>query len=199
MSEAHDDPGTDGETGTDNDTGDGDDIDTGDGDDIDTGDGDDIDTGDGDDIDTGGDDIDAESDIDSSTDTGHRDGNADDGNGVQIDMISGERMDELTSMEKIRLILDGVHEGNIVILEEGLDPDEESKLIEVTMTEINPDEFTGIEIETYPGTEQQQNDGFFDRLFGRESRTKLTVIGPANRLETLHKDETLISTLVTRR
>ncbi|WP_049902299.1 DUF2073 domain-containing protein [Halococcus agarilyticus] len=148
MSEAHDDPGTDGDAG-------------------------------------GDDEIDAE--------------NADDGSGVQIDMISGERMDGLTSMEKIRLILDGVHDGNIVILEEGLDPDEESKLIEVTMAEISPDEFTGIEIETYPGTEQQGNGGFFDRLLGRESRTKLTVIGPANRLETLHKDETLISALVTRR
>ncbi|MFD1633286.1 DUF2073 domain-containing protein, partial [Haloplanus ruber] len=68
--------------------------------------------------------------------------------GVQIDLISGARMENLTGMEKIRLILDGVREGNIVILEEGLSPDEESKLIEVTMTEISPDEFNGIEIET---------------------------------------------------
>ncbi len=126
------------------------------------------------------------------------DNDAGNGNGVQIDMISGERMDQLTSMEKIRLILDGVHDGNIVILEEGLAPDEESKLIEVTMTEISPDEFTGIEIETYPGS-TQSNGGFFDRLMGRTSETKLTVIGPANRLKTLHKDETLISALVTRK
>jgi hypothetical protein len=125
-------------------------------------------------------------------------GDANDGGGVQLDMISGERMDQLASMEKIRLILDSVHDGNIVILEEGLDPDEESKLIEVTMTEISPEEFTGIEIETYPGSEQS-NGGFFDRLMGRTSETKLTVIGPANRLETLHKDETLISALVTRK
>lgn len=125
------------------------------------------------------------------------DGSTDSSDSVQLDMISGERMDELTSMEKIRLILDGVHDGNIVILEEGLDPDEESKLIEVTMTEISPDEFTGIEIETYPGSERS-NAGFFDRLMGRTTETKLTVIGPADRLETLHKDETLISTLVTR-
>jgi hypothetical protein len=125
-------------------------------------------------------------------------GDADDGSGVQLDMISGERMDSLASMEKIRLILDSVHEGNIVILEEGLAPDEESKLIEVTMTEISPDEFTGIEIETYPGS-TKSNGGFLDRLMGRETETKLTVIGPANRLETLHKDETLISALVTRK
>lgn len=117
--------------------------------------------------------------------------------GVQIDLISGERMDALASMEKIRLILDGVHEGNIVILEEGLSPEEESKLIEVTMSEINPDGFNGIEIETYP--KSKTKEGFLGRLMGKQSTKKLTVIGPANQIETLHKDETLISALVSRR
>jgi hypothetical protein len=117
--------------------------------------------------------------------------------GVQIDLISGERMEGLTSMEKIRMILDGVHEGNIVILERGLSPDEESRLIEVTMTEISPDEFSGIEIETYPNSSAQEG-GLIGRLMGRSHASKLTVIGPANRIETLHKDETLISALVSR-
>jgi len=119
-------------------------------------------------------------------------------NGVQIDLISAERMDGLTGMEKIRMILDGVRDGNIVILEEGLSPDEESKLIEVTMTEISPDEFNGIEIETYPRSEAA-DQSFLDRLMGKESTNKLTVIGPANQIETLHKDETLIQTLVSRK
>jgi len=122
----------------------------------------------------------------------------DDADGVQIDLISGERMAGLTSMEKIRLILDGVRDGNIVILEDGLTPDEESRLIEVTMTEISPDEFTGIEIETYPKSETA-DQSFLDRLMGKESTKKLTVIGPANQIETLHKDETLISALVSRK
>ncbi len=123
---------------------------------------------------------------------------ADDGDGIQIDMISAERMEGMRTMEKIRLILDGVHDDNIVILEDGLDPDEESKLIERTMSEINPDGFTGIEIETYPGN-GADDGGFLGRLMGNDDPSKLTVIGPANRIETLHKDETLISTLVTRR
>ncbi|MFC6863310.1 DUF2073 domain-containing protein [Halomicroarcula sp. GCM10025817] len=118
--------------------------------------------------------------------------------GVQIDLISGERMDGLTSMEKIRTILDGVRDGNIVILEEGLSPDEESRLIEVTMTEISPDEFNGIEIETYPKSETA-DASILDRIMGKESTKKLTVIGPANQIETLHKDETLISALVSRK
>ncbi|AXG08023.1 DUF2073 domain-containing protein [Haloplanus rubicundus] len=118
--------------------------------------------------------------------------------GVQIDLISGARMEGMASMEKIRLILDGVRDGNIVILEEGLSPDEESKLIEVTMTEISPDEFNGIEIETYPRSETADRS-FLDRLMGRESTKKLTVIGPANQIQTLHKDENLISALVSRK
>ncbi|GAB3032337.1 DUF2073 domain-containing protein [Natronobiforma cellulositropha] len=118
--------------------------------------------------------------------------------GVQIDLISGQRMDELASMEKIRMILDGVHAGNIVILEEGLTPDEESKLIEVTMAEISPDEFNGIEIETYPRS-ASKDSSLLGRLMGNDGPpAKLTVIGPANQIETLHKDETLISALVSR-
>ncbi|MFQ3320822.1 MAG: hypothetical protein ACI8UR_002498 [Natronomonas sp.] len=119
------------------------------------------------------------------------------GDGIQIDMISAERMKDMRTMEKIRLILDGVHDGNIVILEEGLEPEEESKLIEVTMSEINPDGFTGIEIETYPGGDGGDSS-FLGRIMGNKEPNKLTVIGPAGRIETLHKDETLISTLITR-
>ncbi|MFB6303378.1 MAG: DUF2073 domain-containing protein [Haloferacaceae archaeon] len=123
---------------------------------------------------------------------------SDDGDGVQIDLISGARMEGLTSMEKIRLILDGVREGRIVVLEEGLSPDEESRLIEVTMSEITPDGFSGIEIETYPKSETSGR-GFLGRLMGKESTQRLTVIGPANQIETLHKDENLISALVSRK
>ena len=127
---------------------------------------------------------------------------ADDGNdseGVQIDLISAERLKGLRTMEKIRLILDGVHDDNIVILERGLSPDEESKLIEVTMSEISPDGFTGIEIETYPG-ESSGDSGFLGRIMGKKERDgKLTVIGPANRIETLHKDQNLLSTFITRK
>jgi len=122
----------------------------------------------------------------------------DPGDGVRIDLISGQRLAGMTSMEKIRMILDGVREGNIVILEEGLSPDEESRLIEVTMTEISPDEFNGIEIETYPRSEAGEAS-ILDRLMGRQSTQKLTVIGPADQIETLHKDETLIKTLVSRK
>ena len=116
--------------------------------------------------------------------------------GVQLDMISAGRMDEMTSMEKIHFILDGVREGKVVILESGLSPDEESKLIEVTMSEISPDGFSGIEIESYP--KEGGASGILDRLLGADE-SKMTVIGPANQIETLHKDSELISAVVSAR
>jgi uncharacterized protein len=118
--------------------------------------------------------------------------------GVQIDLISAERMDRLTPMEKIRLILDDVIEGNIVVLEKGLAPDEQSKLIEITMREITPDGFSGIEMETYPI--RDVSGGFLGRLLGgRRSETRLTVIGPANQMKTIKKEKDLISAWVSSR
>ena len=118
--------------------------------------------------------------------------------GVQIDLISAERLDRLTAMEKIRLILDDVMEGNIVVLEKGLAPDEQSKLIEITMREITPDGFSGIEMETYPIRDAPE--GFLARLLGgKRSESRLTVIGPANQLKTIKKEKDLISAWVSSR
>lgn len=114
--------------------------------------------------------------------------------GVKMDLISEEKMAEMTAMEKIRLILDGVKEGKILVLERGLTPTEEAKLIEMTMTEITQEDFPGIEIESYPSS---QNQKLIDRIFRKPVvRTRLTVIGPANQLKTLKKDRDLISALV---
>lgn len=124
-------------------------------------------------------------------------------NGVQLDLISKARLNELTTMEKIRLIIDTVKERNIVILEEGLTPKEESKLIEVTMSEIDPDGFSGIEIESYPSPEPDSKGlmGKISSSIGRSSSdrsTSLTVIGPSDALETVKKDESIIQALITR-
>jgi hypothetical protein len=118
--------------------------------------------------------------------------------GVQIDLISAERLERLTPMEKIRLILDDVMEGNIVVLEKGLAPDEQSKLIEITMREITPDGFSGIEMETYPV--KDASGGFLAKILGgRRSETRLTVIGPANQMKTIKKEKDLISAWVSSR
>lgn len=112
---------------------------------------------------------------------------------VHMDLISGEKLEKMTSMEKIRLILDKVKNGRIVVLESGLTADEEVRLIEMTMTEIRVDEFSGIEIESYPS---KKEGSFLDRIFGRALKGRMTVIGPANQIRTIEKDKYQISTKV---
>jgi uncharacterized protein len=112
---------------------------------------------------------------------------------VQMDLISGEKLEKMTSMEKIRLILDKVKNGKIVVLECGLTSEEEVRLIEMTMTEIRVDEFSGIEIESYPS---KKGGSFLDKIFGRALKGRMTVIGPANQLRTIEKDKYQISTKV---
>ncbi|MDD1679658.1 MAG: DUF2073 domain-containing protein [Methanomicrobiales archaeon] len=120
--------------------------------------------------------------------------------GVQIDLISEDRLSRLTSMEKVRLILDDVMEGNIVVLEKGLAPDEASKLIELTMREIRPDGFSGIEMETYPESEAPAGlSGIFSRLMKKRPGSRLTVIGPANQMKMIKKEKDLISAWVSSR
>ncbi len=112
---------------------------------------------------------------------------------VQMDLISGEKLERMTSMEKIRLVLDKVKKGRRVVLESGLTPDEEVRLIEMTMTEIRVDEFSGIEIESYP---TRKDGSLFNKLLGRNVKGRMTVIGPANQLRTVQKDQYQISTKV---
>lgn len=110
---------------------------------------------------------------------------------LQMDLISGEKLEKMTSMEKIRLILDKVKTGRIVVLESGLTPDEEVRLIEMTMSEIRLDEFSGIEIESYP---VKRESSFFNKLLGKNVKGRMTVIGPANQLRTIEKNQYQIST-----
>jgi len=112
---------------------------------------------------------------------------------VQMDLISGEKLEKMTSMEKVRLILDKVKTGKIVVLESGLTPDEEVRLIEMTMTEIRVDEFSGIEIESYPS---KKEGSLLDKLLGKALKGRMTVIGPANQIRTIEKDKYQISTKV---
>jgi len=120
--------------------------------------------------------------------------------GIQIDLISEERLLRLTPMEKIRLILDDEKKGNIVVLEKGLPPEEASRLIEVTMMEIMPDGFTGIEMETYPAREGPEGlSGIFSRIVGKRPESRLTVIGPANQIKMIKKEKDFISAWVSSR
>jgi hypothetical protein len=116
----------------------------------------------------------------------------DDG-GVRIHLVSQRQTSSMTTQEKIRYILDEVRDEKILVLEEGLGPREETELIEHTMVEIDPDTFIGIEMESYPAEDDR---GWIGRLLQRDTPTSMTVVGPADKLETVHKDGSTIQAMV---
>lgn len=119
---------------------------------------------------------------------------ADDAPGVQMDFVSRAQSKTMGTAEKINMILDRVAEDAVVILEEGLTPDEQSKLIERAMARTDGQQFTGIEIESFKRAEK--SSGLLGRLVDRDPESELTVIGPANKVHTLDKDESFLRALV---
>ncbi len=105
---------------------------------------------------------------------------------IKMNLISEDKINSMTSTEKLRFVLDGVKSGNIVVLEGGLTSEEQMKLIELTMTEVD-DDFPGIEMSGYPSKR-----GFLNI----RKKTRLTVIGPAKMMHTTKKDKDLISAII---
>lgn len=111
---------------------------------------------------------------------------------VEINMISEGKLKSMTAMEKVTMILDEVMRGKVVILERGLDPFEEARLIATTMAKVD-EGFTGIEIQSQPHEPSQSP---LSRLLNGRRR-RVTVIGPANRMKTVSREHDVISALIT--
>lgn len=115
-----------------------------------------------------------------------------------VNLISSNMLEGMTTEEKLDFILEEVRQGEVLVLERGLTPDEQSRLIERTMEDINADsddggEFIGIEMEGY------RDDGsttWLQKLLGKIRPPRMTLIGPANKLKTIHKDDDVIKTII---
>lgn len=122
--------------------------------------------------------------------------------GVKVDLVSKERLDGLVKMEKVRLILDSVREGKVVILQAGLSPDEKSLLVEETMKQISPDEFSGITFEE-PTGRANSSSSLRKRLGSivgggdEDSDSSMMVVASKDKLETLEKGDAILSTFIT--
>lgn len=111
-----------------------------------------------------------------------------------IHLISAEKMESMTTQERIRFILDEVHAGKVLILERGLTPEEEAKLIEQTMREVDQEDFIGIELQSY-GMDHGKN--VLQRVVMGGPRPRMAVIGPASLLKLVSKDnEEIVTRLV---
>ena len=112
--------------------------------------------------------------------------------GISFNLISRQKLEELSSDEKLKFILKEVKKGKILVLEYGLTPMEQTSLIESTMREIEHDTFIGVEMEGYG----QDSPSFFQRILGIVKKPRITLIGPADLLKTVHKDRNMIQTRI---
>jgi hypothetical protein len=90
--------------------------------------------------------------------------------------------------------VDEVIAGKILVLERGLTAREETQLIEETMRHIDPDTFIGIEMQSY-GMEPATG---WSRIVNKKNpgRPRMAVIGPADKLRTIHKDNQQIQAMI---
>lgn len=117
---------------------------------------------------------------------------------VTLQIIPYAKIESLTSVGRIRKLLNIAKQNKIVLLQGRLSKDEEAELIKTTMEEINK-KFKGIELAVLDsfktegsGFDKMKNE-FFSFMLG--NRTGFTVIGPASVVKSIKKNPNKIELL----
>ena len=110
---------------------------------------------------------------------------------LTLQFIPYAEIKDLTSIGRIRKLLNMSKENKIVLLEGRLKKEEEAELIKTTMEEINKD-FRGIELAVV-NTIGNENDPFAKLKSGMVSvllgdRQGFTIIGPAKVIKNIKRD-----------
>ena len=111
---------------------------------------------------------------------------------ISFNLVSRQKLNGLSTEEKLKFIVKEVKKGKILVLEQGLTSLEKTSLIETTMKEIQQDTFIGVEMEGY----SEDNPSFLQKLFGMSRRPRVTLVGPAHLLKTIKKDNNMIQTKI---
>lgn len=110
---------------------------------------------------------------------------------VTLQLVPYSKIEGLTSVGRIRKLLNIAKENKIVLLQGRLKKDEETELIKATMEEIN-EQFKGIELAVIDSKSgdlrgfQRFREGLTNALLG--NRQGMTVIGPASIVKQIKKD-----------
>ena len=114
--------------------------------------------------------------------------------GIEIDLISREKLAEMTPEQRVRFIVDEIKAGKVLVLERGLTAKEELELIRVTMAEIDHESFIGVETPGFSIDLKKQ--GLFSKLLGRKPPPRMMVVGPADLLQTIKKDGEMVQAMI---
>jgi hypothetical protein len=112
---------------------------------------------------------------------------------IQLDFVSSDFLTNKRPIEKIDFIIRKIKKNVIVVLEEGLSPQEETELIETTMREIDAKDFHGIEFYRIDHQPSSLRDKLANYISGR--KTGLTIVGPTRMVEAIKRDPNGISML----
>ncbi|NOZ77283.1 MAG: DUF2073 domain-containing protein [Euryarchaeota archaeon] len=108
---------------------------------------------------------------------------------IRLDFISAEVLRNRSTPEKISFILERIKENVIVVLEEGLTPQEETGLIEATMKDTK--DFHGIEFYRMDHTVTGLRERIASLIAGKKSG--LTIVGPTRIVEAIKREPDYIS------
>ena len=118
---------------------------------------------------------------------------------LTLQFIPYREIQELSSLGRIRKLLNLAKENKIVLLEGRLTKDEETELIKTTMEEINIS-FKGIELAVVNPSEQEEDvfakirTGLVGALIG--NRQGFTIIGPAKIIKSIKRDPNKLQILM---
>lgn len=118
---------------------------------------------------------------------------------LTLQIVPHNEISGMSSIGRIRYLLNVAKQDKIVLLEGRLEKSEEAELIKATMEEINED-FKGIELGVINPV--RKNDPFFMKLQGNivnalfGNRLGLTIIGPATIVKEIRKDPGKIQLLM---
>jgi len=111
---------------------------------------------------------------------------------LTLEILPYSEIEELSSVGRIRKILNIAKEDKIVLIQGRLTKEEEAELIKVTMEEINRD-FKGIELAVlYPNSQKPKK--LMDRVKNSIANVVLgnsqglTIVGPASIIKEIKKD-----------
>lgn len=103
---------------------------------------------------------------------------------MEINFISKNATKYLTTKEKIQMILKLIKNNIMIVLEEGLTPEEQIELLKETMEEIDPLRFVGIDIISFNGPFLKKSKG---------SLASLTIVAPGGRVEVIRRTPNQLS------
>jgi len=114
--------------------------------------------------------------------------------GIMINLISQEKLEDMGPEERIQFIVDEVKLGKVLVLERGLTAVEEMELIKITMAEIDHESFVGVETPGFSLSSKKRT--FFDKMLRRRPPPRMMVVGPAHLLQTIRKDGKVVQAML---